>query len=293
MTSQTHYIDLAKFYSLIIGSSYIIDDTYGLIGYGYQAYADGTFLITYKTDDGIEYYWSADTNDGWYYFDKNNNNLMTYSEIDIEKKTDAVPICNVQFTDETLVLWNGETSHGNTGLAMDDDGVWRYYENDTFVPKTGIVDYQGGSFFVADGVLCSDANGLAEYGGQWYFLASGQIQKQHTGLSLYDGEWFYVENGIMNASKNGLVTYDGGQFLVAAGRICYDVSGLWQNSINIGGDNKWYFLSEGQVQTQHTGLAQYDGAWFYIIGGMLAEDFTGTVEYDGSQFQVVNGQVVF
>ena len=125
------------------------------------------------------------------------------------------------------------------GLVQDDDGVFRYYENDIFVPLSGIVDYHGGSFFVANGVLCSDANGLAEYGGQWYFLANGQVQKQYSGLAQYDGEWFYIENGILNISKNGLVFYDGGQFLVAIGRICYDVSGLWLNSANIGGDNRW------------------------------------------------------
>ncbi len=179
------------------------------------------------------------------------------------------------------------------GLVRDDDGIYRYYENNKFVPFSGIADYQGGSFFVANGVLCSDANGLNLYDGVWYFLSQGQVQKQYSGLALYDGEWFYIVEGILNDSKNGLILYDGGQFLVAAGRICYDVSGPWQNSINIGGDNKWYFLSEGQVQTQYTGLAQYDGAWFYIIGGLLADYYTGTVEYNGSQFQVVNGQVVF
>ena len=54
----------------------------------------------------------------------------------------------------------------------------------------------------------------------------------------------------------------------------------------------WYFLAEGQAQTQYTGLALYDGAWFYVRAGKFAQDYTGTVKYDGASFNVVKGEVV-
>ena len=174
----------------------------------------------------------------------------------------------------------------NSGLNCDADGVWRYYENGAFVEKTGIVEFQGGQFFVANGVLCSTANGLAEYGGQWYFLANGQIQTQYVGLALYDGEWFYVQNGRFDPNLSGLVDYDGSKFIVAAGRIIRGINGLWQNT-----DGVWYFLADSQVVTYYSGMAEYNGSWFYVINGRLATEFTGDVEQNGMIYHVVGGQV--
>jgi hypothetical protein len=173
------------------------------------------------------------------------------------------------------------------GLTYE-EGEWRYYENGSWNKAfSGIVDYDGGKFFVADGVLCSGANGLQLYKDTWYYLSNGQIHTEYTGLAEHDGAWFYVTNGIMDAGKNGLVDYDGSKFLVAAGKIRYDVNGLWQDF-----DGSWYYLSNGQVQTSYTGLVCYDGAWFYVVNGKLDTSFNGTVKYDGADFKVVGGQVV-
>lgn len=181
------------------------------------------------------------------------------------------------------------------GLTLDGDGVWRYYDRNIFVPFTGIVDYGGRRFFVAEGLLCSKAKGLNCFEDTWYFLSGGQIQDQYTGLALYDGEWFYVVDGILNTGMQGLLDYDGGRFLVSTGQIRRDVNGLWQNDsrTQVGGDDYWYYLAKGEVQTKYTGLAEYDGAWFYVVNGRLAVEYTGTVVYDGQEFYVVNGQVVF
>ena len=173
------------------------------------------------------------------------------------------------------------------GLVLDDDGKLRVYKNDQVdINYSGIVEYNGGKFFIAKGEMCSDASGLNLYDGKWYFLSNGQIQIQYTGLVQYDGEWFYITNGVLDSSKNGLVDYDGSKFLVSEGRIRYDVNGLWQNF-----DGSWYFLANGQVQTQHTGVAEYDGAFFYVRAGKLATDYNGTVNYDGATFRVVGGQL--
>ena len=173
------------------------------------------------------------------------------------------------------------------GLFQDSAGLWRYYENDVFVERTDVIFYEGGYFFVANGVLCADANGLAECNGEWYFLSNGQIQSHYTGLALYNGHWFYVQDGHFYPDTNGLVDYGGSRFLVAAGEVIRTVNGLWQDL-----DGQWYYLAEGQVVTYYTGLTQYDGAWFYVINGRLATEFSGTVEYDGSSFTVVNGSVL-
>ena len=182
---------------------------------------------------------------------------------------------------------NADIAEGFTGLFKDADGVYRYYINSEFADDyAGIVEYGDGEFFVANGLLCKDANGLNLYDGTWYMLANGQIQRNYNGLALYDGEWFYVTNGELNENVNGIVNYNGGQFLVINGRLGYEVNGLWQNI-----DGEWYYLANGQVQNQYTGVAQYDGAFFYVVNGVLDSDYNGTVEYDGETFKVVNGML--
>lgn len=150
------------------------------------------------------------------------------------------------------------------GLHKDDDGVWRYYENNEVTDFTGIADYQGGKFFVANGVLCSDAKGLNLYNGEWYFLAGGQIQTQVTGLAMYNGEWFFLTNGKLDRSKTGLVEYDGAKFIIAKGEL-QRYSGLWQDPA----DGTWYFAALGQIQEQYTGTAIYDGQTFELVNGKL------------------------
>ena len=56
-------------------------------------------------------------------------------------------------------------------------------------------------------------------------------------------------------------------------------------------DKKWYFAANGQIQTQHTGVAGYDGKLFYVIKGELATDYKGTIKYNGAVYEVINGQL--
>ena len=125
----------------------------------------------------------------------------------------------------------------------------------------------------------------------FYFVAGGMVQKHHEGLAEYDGAWFYIKDGKVQLEKNAFVEYDGGLFLVAVGRIVNEYAGLCQDPQNTQtGD--WYFFSNGQAQTQYTGLALYDGHWFYVEKGKFLPSYTGTVWYDGEQFEVVNGEAV-
>ena len=195
------------------------------------------------------------------------------------------------------VYQNGVEIQNYTGLAMlgtTETAPWVYVENnkrnETY---SGFVDYDGETFYVAGGTMATNLNGLQvdpSNGKDWYFLAGGQVQKHHEGLALYNGEWFYIKDGRLDTNLNAYVDYDGGKFFVGAGRIIQEYNGLAQDPQNTKtGD--WYFLANGQAQTQYTGLAFYDNAWFYVINGKLATDYTGNVDYDGSVFYVENGMV--
>lgn len=216
----------------------------------------------------------------------------TYTVYDkVNKKNVTITSGDVTFnyfSNMTAYMERNPEKDPLNGLNKDEDGVWRYYVDDEFQKDyVGIVEYNGGEFFVANGVVCTEANGLNQNkDGRWYFLSHGQIQRSVTGLAMYNGAWFYLKNGELDKTVHGLVDYDGGTFLFAAGRLCREVHGLWRDF-----DGTWYFLALGQVQAQHTGVAGYDGAFFYVVNGKLATDYNGTVMYDGKEFKVIGGQL--
>jgi ribosomal protein L32 len=179
-----------------------------------------------------------------------------------------------------------EPAEPKNGLVKDEDGVWRYYEDDKLVEKDQIVEFEGGKFWVIKGVLASGANGLTICpDGKGYFLSQGQIQTI-TGEAEYQGDWFLIRNGELDVNGNGLYKYDGAKFAFAAGKLRKDINGLWQNPQ----DGKWYFLANGQVQDK-TGVALYDGAAFLLKNGQLDTAYEGEYEYDGATFIVINGQL--
>ncbi|MCD7833197.1 MAG: hypothetical protein LUH00_04295 [Lachnospiraceae bacterium] len=190
----------------------------------------------------------------------------------------------------------GESGEGSEtaqkdGLTLDEDGIFRYYQNGTFAEDySGVTAFDGGLFFIRDGLVDTDANGLCLYEDVWYFAAFGQVQLQYTGLALYDEAWFYITNGILDSSKNGLVEYDGETFLAVEGRLLLTYSGLWLNSSTIGGDDLWYFIGAGMVQ-KVSQVVLYDGEYFVVTDGVLDTDYNGTIEYHGTEFTVVAGQL--
>lgn len=100
------------------------------------------------------------------------------------------------------------------------------------------------------------------------------------------GIWRYYENGVLNEKKTGFVCYQGGYFLVINGQVS-NYSGLYQEPKN----SKWYFIANGQIQTQYSNLALYDGYWFLLENGMLAEHYNGLYTYNGGLFLVAAGQL--
>ena len=185
---------------------------------------------------------------------------------------------------------DGEAQKDFSGLVNVED-TWYYVNKGVLAEnKRGYVDFDGSKFLVVDGKLEKTANGLVqdpEHSEDWYFLSGGQAQTQYTGLVQYDGEWFYVNKGGLDTNLASYVEYDGGLFFVAAGRILTEVNGLAQDP----NGSDWYYLANGQVQTQYTGLAQYDGEWFYVQKGRLAAEYITLVDYDGSMFCSVNGMI--
>ena len=207
----------------------------------------------------------------------------------IKDGTVAEDINGLHFVEEGYGSGGAEKPlYCNTFRFFKDGQVDKYFE--------GLAEYDGAKFYVNGGKVVTDMNGLYLVSGtdeetttddKFYFFSNGQIQSEYKGLALYDNEWFYLENGYLDINTNGIVEHDGGKFIVAVGRIAKEANGLWQDPK----DKKWYFASNGQIQTQHTGVAGYDGKLFYVIKGELATDYKGTIKYKGVVYEVINGQL--
>ncbi|MCD8075043.1 MAG: hypothetical protein LUF27_08405, partial [Lachnospiraceae bacterium] len=177
------------------------------------------------------------------------------------------------------------------GLILDADGVFRYYQNSEFAESyVGVVPYDGGLFFIKNGLIDFGANELCLYENVWYYVSFGQVQLQYTGLAIHDGAWFYITNGLLDTTVNGLVSYNGETFVIAVGRICMEYSGLWLNAVSIGGNNQWYYIGAGMVQ-KVSQVVMYDGALFIVKEGILDTGNNGTITYGGINYIVVNGQL--
>ena len=115
----------------------------------------------------------------------------------------------------------------------------------------------------------------------------------YTGLALYYSggkDYFvYVKNGKRNETYSGYVEYNGGVFYVAGGTLADYLNGLVQDP-NYPRD--WYYLANGQKQSQYTGLAYYDGEWFYVTDGWLNTEYTAYTSYDGGLFYVGAGRIM-
>ncbi|MBR2730288.1 MAG: hypothetical protein IKD92_10610 [Lachnospiraceae bacterium] len=188
-----------------------------------------------------------------------------------------------------------EIAKVKNGLVHDEDGKWRLYDmGEVDSDFTGIYEYDGGEFYLQNGILQDDANGLNLIGKTWYFLSQGQIQRED-GFAEYDDNWFMIDNGELDKNANGLYTYktDEGEgvFLFAAGRLRRDVNGLWQDHYGTYGPaDTWYYLADGQV-VNYTGVAEYNGSFFVVENGVFNNNYNGTIEYDGATFNVVAGQL--
>ncbi len=102
------------------------------------------------------------------------------------------------------------------------------------------------------------------------------------------GVYWYYNNGVKDTTKSGMVEYDGGLFVIIDGKLRTDFNGMCL----VPGVEKWYFFSQGQVQKDWIGFAEYNGAWFYLDEGELDSTKTGIYEYDGGYFLLAEGRLI-
>ena len=107
---------------------------------------------------------------------------------------------------------------------------------------------------------------------------------------LNEGNDSYISLDEKNVyDYTGFIVYDGGVFIAVSGKLDTTVNGLLNDPND---PSKWYFMSNGQVQMSHVGLALYDGEWFYVNNGLLDTELNAYVDYDGGKFFVGAGRIM-
>ena len=170
------------------------------------------------------------------------------------------------------------------GLALDENGVWKYYKNgEIYTSYTGLTLYYGTWYYVEKGVLNWNYTGLTNYYGTWYYVKGGRLDWSYTGLTKYYGTWYYVEKGILNWNYTGLTKYYGTWYYVEKGILNWNYTGL----TNYYGT--WYYVEKGILNWNYTGLTKYYGTWYYVEKGILNWNYTGLTKYYGTWYYIQKG----
>ena len=258
---------------------------------------EGTVTITAKTKDGV-----------------------TASCTVTIPETDPCTITGIAFEQSSLWVFaghHGELSIKVTGIygkLNSDDLIWES-SNDkiaTVVPRNDItsaivrgvkagnakitVTAKNGVTASVDITVGADAPIFPlpcynEDDGKVYI--AGFVQEDYTGLAKSgvsnDAPWIYIEHD-KSSDRTGFVDYEGARFYVTEGRLDTSVNGVQPDAD--ADPLVWYFCANGQVQTDHIGLAEYDDEWFYIENGKVATGMNAFVEYDGGLFAVGAGRII-
>ena len=150
----------------------------------------------------------------------------------------------------------------------------------------GTMRYGGDDFYIKDGTVATDINGL-------HFVTEG-YEEGTSEEKVFSNTFCFFKDGQVDEDFEGLTEYDGAKFYVKDGEVVTDMNGLYLVSgtdDETTTDDKFYFFSNGQIQSEYKGLALYDNEWFYLENGYLDTNTNGIVEHDGGKFIVAVGRI--
>ena len=206
---------------------------------------------------------------------------------------------NEDGTVEQIELPNMSPGDGTANLGIDiykglfrqlrrgEDGKLYYYVDNKLDTKfEGVIKMYEGAFYIKNGTVVTDINGL-------HFVKEGySVGKSEE--KIFSNTFCLFENGKVDEDFEGLTEYDGAKCYVKDGEVVTNMNGLYLVSgtdDETTTDDKFYFFSNGQLQSEYKGLALYDNEWFYLENGYLDTNTNGIVEHDGGKFIVAVGRI--
>ena len=175
-------------------------------------------------------------------------------------------------------------------LIWDSTGKGKYYYYVDYKVDTEyegiIIDDYGPITILKMVLLQTEINGL-------HFVTEGYKERM-SDEKVFSNTFFFFKNGRVDEEFEGLTEYNGAKFYVKDGVVAKDMNGLHLVSgtdDETTTDDKFYFFSNGQIQSEYKGLALYDNEWFYLENGYLDTNTNGIVEHDGGKFIVAVGRI--
>lgn len=205
---------------------------------------------------------------------------------------------------------NGVHDSSFTGL-VEHQGLQYYVQNGHINwGVNGLVQINGTCYYLSNSAVATWISGYKQQNGIWLRINKGILDTSYTGLFYADGAWRYMKNGRENNDYICLCDYNGQTYFVYYGRVAWTITDIWyiqddqklylitggvvdrnynglfRSSI---GNNDWYYVQNGVVNTTYTGLVQNNGDWYYVQNGKIDWTFNGWTEYNGSHYYVTNG----
>lgn len=167
-----------------------------------------------------------------------------------------------------------------------EDGVWKCYAGETFLDTyTGAVRYNGGIFYVTNGILDWSYTGLTKFENRWLYFTKSKVDYSYTGATRYNGGIFYVTNGTLNWSYTGLTKFENRWLYFTKSKVDYSYTGSARYNGGL------FYVTKGTLNWSYTGLTKFEGRWLYFTRSKFDSSFSGLVNYNGGLFYVSKGVI--
>lgn len=105
-------------------------------------------------------------------------------------------------------------------------------------------------------------------------------------LEYKNGEWYLIKDDeVLHETTLAQVNGTGTWYYVEDGKLNWNYTGLVKYY------GTWYYVHNGVLDWNHNGLVYHKGTWYYIEGGRCNENYNNLVQYNGAWYYVTNGKI--
>jgi len=177
--------------------------------------------------------------------------------------------------------------HNYTGFKSNVNGLWRIVNGRVDFEASGLIS----GYYVSGGKVQMGYTGFAKGGATWYRIVNGRINNNANDVinGTINGEsaWWFVKDGKVQFI-NTVGTNSHGTWIIINGKVDFS-----QNGVIKAGDGNWYYVVDGKIQTDYTGIKNNSNGWWRIVNGKVDFYANGIYQNEYGWWKVENGKVNF
>ncbi len=215
------------------------------------------------------------------------------------ENTESISV-DSELQDMTEDTWAGEASFSSDMVEVEgtsedssetDNSVAIGSEPDEVVTYSVVEDSASGDGQDAE----TDEDNNADYGIETYATekASDTSVTDGFGQDPESGDWYYYTDGQIDTGKNsvikGTVNETTGWWYVVEGKVQLDFTGL----ANYANANGWWYIRDGMVDFTVNTVAKNKNGWWYVEDGKVDFGYTGFAQNDNGLWYCEDGKVTF